>query len=327
MGARELPAAASQLGGQLCPRGVVLGHGSSGAVVALGCPPEVPFPHCWVTAEPLSPPQSPSPLLIPSRCPCPHCGQGGAAPLPGQAGGVGSGQCFPRRPWQRGCSEGPLRRGSAGLHGGCEAEPQGAPVSNGAGGWRCPEAVARRQQPPHSPRRLFGNRSYCYEKLRCYEEALRDAQVALGLQPGWPKGLFRKGKALRGLKVPGLGAVSGTGQGAGGCKWGCGAGLEVVGLGGELWDASGAVGWVGGLQGAGAGQGAVGWGPWCAIRAELGAAECQWGWGGESWGACGAVGGCGVPGGWGRALGGVGWGLRLAPLGSSAPLGWAPALR
>ncbi|KAM9286386.1 tetratricopeptide repeat protein 31 isoform 2-T2 [Cariama cristata] len=48
--------------------------------------------------------------------------------------------------------------------------------------------------------RLFGNRSYCYEKLRRYEEALRDAQVSLGLHPGWLKGLFRKGKALRGLE-------------------------------------------------------------------------------------------------------------------------------
>ncbi|KAM6362479.1 tetratricopeptide repeat protein 31 isoform 2-T2 [Alca torda] len=48
--------------------------------------------------------------------------------------------------------------------------------------------------------RLFGNRSYCYEKLQRYEEALRDAQVSLGLQPRWPKGFFRKGKALRGLK-------------------------------------------------------------------------------------------------------------------------------
>ncbi|XP_054681128.1 tetratricopeptide repeat protein 31 isoform X2 [Grus americana] len=48
--------------------------------------------------------------------------------------------------------------------------------------------------------RLFGNRSYCYEKLRRYEEALRDAQVSLRLQPGWPKGFFRKGKALRGLE-------------------------------------------------------------------------------------------------------------------------------
>uniref|UniRef100_A0A8C3KEW8 Uncharacterized protein n=1 Tax=Calidris pygmaea TaxID=425635 RepID=A0A8C3KEW8_9CHAR len=48
--------------------------------------------------------------------------------------------------------------------------------------------------------RLFGNRSYCYEKLQRYEEALRDAEMSLRLQPGWPKGFFRKGKALRGLK-------------------------------------------------------------------------------------------------------------------------------
>ncbi|XP_077157522.1 tetratricopeptide repeat protein 31 isoform X2 [Paroedura picta] len=48
--------------------------------------------------------------------------------------------------------------------------------------------------------RFFGNRSFCYEKLQCYPEALRDAQLALRLQPGWPKGLFRQGKALMGLK-------------------------------------------------------------------------------------------------------------------------------
>ncbi|NWZ71292.1 TTC31 protein, partial [Acrocephalus arundinaceus] len=48
--------------------------------------------------------------------------------------------------------------------------------------------------------RLLGNRSYCLEKLGRYEEALADAEAALALQPGWPKGAFRKGKALRGLK-------------------------------------------------------------------------------------------------------------------------------
>ncbi|NXR32051.1 TTC31 protein, partial [Zosterops hypoxanthus] len=48
--------------------------------------------------------------------------------------------------------------------------------------------------------RLLGNRSYCLEKLGRYEEALADAEAALALCPGWPKGSFRKGKALRGLK-------------------------------------------------------------------------------------------------------------------------------
>ncbi|XP_070805225.1 tetratricopeptide repeat protein 31 [Pituophis catenifer annectens] len=48
--------------------------------------------------------------------------------------------------------------------------------------------------------RFFGNRSFCYEKLQSHMEALRDAQHALSLQPGWPKGLFRQGKALLGLK-------------------------------------------------------------------------------------------------------------------------------
>ncbi|XP_062349913.1 tetratricopeptide repeat protein 31 [Cinclus cinclus] len=48
--------------------------------------------------------------------------------------------------------------------------------------------------------RLLGNRSYCLEKLGRYEEALVDAEAALALRPGWPKGSFRKGKALRGLQ-------------------------------------------------------------------------------------------------------------------------------
>ncbi|KAM7052855.1 tetratricopeptide repeat protein 31 isoform 3-T3 [Acridotheres tristis] len=48
--------------------------------------------------------------------------------------------------------------------------------------------------------RLLGNRSYCLEKLGRYEEALADAEAALALRPGWPKGSFRKGKALLGLQ-------------------------------------------------------------------------------------------------------------------------------
>ncbi|KAL6106011.1 ttc31 [Pungitius sinensis] len=48
--------------------------------------------------------------------------------------------------------------------------------------------------------KLFGNRSLCYERLQRYDEALRDADQALSMEPNWIKGLFRKGKALCGLK-------------------------------------------------------------------------------------------------------------------------------
>ncbi|XP_026196298.1 hsp70-Hsp90 organizing protein 2-like [Anabas testudineus] len=48
--------------------------------------------------------------------------------------------------------------------------------------------------------KLFGNRSLCYERMQQYENALRDADLALCMEPGWVKGLFRKGKALCGLK-------------------------------------------------------------------------------------------------------------------------------
>ncbi|XP_039096057.1 tetratricopeptide repeat protein 31 isoform X2 [Hyaena hyaena] len=48
--------------------------------------------------------------------------------------------------------------------------------------------------------RLFGNRSFCHERLGQPIWALADAQVALTLQPGWPRGLFRLGKALMGLQ-------------------------------------------------------------------------------------------------------------------------------
>ncbi|XP_035530000.1 tetratricopeptide repeat protein 31-like [Morone saxatilis] len=48
--------------------------------------------------------------------------------------------------------------------------------------------------------KLFGNRSLCYERTQQYENALRDADIALCMEPNWIKGLFRKGKALCGLK-------------------------------------------------------------------------------------------------------------------------------
>uniref|UniRef100_F6UWK6 Tetratricopeptide repeat domain 31 n=1 Tax=Macaca mulatta TaxID=9544 RepID=F6UWK6_MACMU len=48
--------------------------------------------------------------------------------------------------------------------------------------------------------RLFGNRSFCHERLGQPVWALADAQVALTLLPGWPRGLFRLGKALMGLQ-------------------------------------------------------------------------------------------------------------------------------
>lgn len=49
--------------------------------------------------------------------------------------------------------------------------------------------------------RFFGNRSYCFDRLGQYEKALQDADVAISLAPDWPKGYFRRGRALAGLKV------------------------------------------------------------------------------------------------------------------------------
>ncbi|XP_036002356.1 hsp70-Hsp90 organizing protein 1 [Fundulus heteroclitus] len=48
--------------------------------------------------------------------------------------------------------------------------------------------------------KLFGNRSFCFEKMLEYEKALADAELSLSVSPGWIKGLFRKGRALAGLK-------------------------------------------------------------------------------------------------------------------------------
>ncbi|XP_051240814.1 stress-induced-phosphoprotein 1 isoform X2 [Dicentrarchus labrax] len=48
--------------------------------------------------------------------------------------------------------------------------------------------------------RFYGNRSYCYWCLEQYGPALTDAQRSIQLAPDWPKGYFRKGCALMGLK-------------------------------------------------------------------------------------------------------------------------------
>ncbi|AWO97678.1 putative nucleolin-like [Scophthalmus maximus] len=48
--------------------------------------------------------------------------------------------------------------------------------------------------------KLFGNRSFCFEKMQEYEKALTDAELCVNMCPGWVKGLFRKGRALAGLK-------------------------------------------------------------------------------------------------------------------------------
>ncbi|XP_066535440.1 stress-induced-phosphoprotein 1 [Hoplias malabaricus] len=48
--------------------------------------------------------------------------------------------------------------------------------------------------------RFFGNRSYCYYCLEQYTLALADAEISIQMAPEWPKGYYRKGSALMGLK-------------------------------------------------------------------------------------------------------------------------------
>lgn len=48
--------------------------------------------------------------------------------------------------------------------------------------------------------RYYGNRSFCYDLLGDYDNALIDACEAVRLAPGWAKGYLRKGRALYGLK-------------------------------------------------------------------------------------------------------------------------------
>lgn len=53
----------------------------------------------------------------------------------------------------------------------------------------------------YTDHRLYGNRSYCYDKINLFQEALSDAEKAIYLEPLWPKGYFRKGRALSGLRM------------------------------------------------------------------------------------------------------------------------------
>ncbi|XP_047668401.1 tetratricopeptide repeat protein 31 isoform X3 [Tachysurus fulvidraco] len=48
--------------------------------------------------------------------------------------------------------------------------------------------------------RFFGNRSYCYYCLDQYSLALADAEKSIQMAHEWPKGYYRKGSALMGLK-------------------------------------------------------------------------------------------------------------------------------
>ena len=48
--------------------------------------------------------------------------------------------------------------------------------------------------------RFYVNRSYCYDSIQDFRNALKDAEIAIKLNPNWPKCHYRKGKALAGLK-------------------------------------------------------------------------------------------------------------------------------
>lgn len=48
--------------------------------------------------------------------------------------------------------------------------------------------------------RFYVNRSYCFDSIQDFRNALKDAETAIKLKPDWPKCHYRKGKALAGLK-------------------------------------------------------------------------------------------------------------------------------
>src|SRR2546428_549502 len=46
----------------------------------------------------------------------------------------------------------------------------------------------------------LSNRAACYLELERYVEAFWDAEFAVHLAPDWPRGWYRRGRALEGLK-------------------------------------------------------------------------------------------------------------------------------
>lgn len=95
-----------------------------------------------------------------------------------------------------------VRDGSPVLHRRHQMQPHGIQVRMRSGVMLGPRQSSGRVRPcVFLCSRLFGNRSLCYERMQQYENACRDADIALSMEPKWIKGLFRKGKALCGLKV------------------------------------------------------------------------------------------------------------------------------
>jgi tetratricopeptide (TPR) repeat protein len=72
-----------------------------------------------------------------------------------------------------------------------------------AASYQFPEAVAKFTEAINMyplDHRYYGNRSFCYEHLKSFDKALSDAESSLHILPNWPKGHFRRGKALYGLQ-------------------------------------------------------------------------------------------------------------------------------
>lgn len=126
-----------------------------------------------------------------------NCSSGGFETRVKEAAALPS---FSVRYWKSLCGLWTVRHGCDLLHRRHQAEPTGIQVRTKILELRL-EQRRRRLTRTLILLRLFGNRSFCYERMQQYEKALGDADVALAMEPNWVKGSFRKGKALCGLKV------------------------------------------------------------------------------------------------------------------------------